>query len=385
MPKISEWSGNEHSRKALGNSTNQRLNDFCNCHKSIYIFGTGKIGTGFHNYLSQCNVPLEGFVTSVDFDDFRKIYMQGETGIVMGLSDENLSDVIPLINGVISDNDLFIADSEYRESIGYYNVEFIRDNLTLTVYLVSHCNLGCKGCAVFSPIACQDCYDYIQLESDFKQLKCLDLKIKTISFSGGEPYLHPNLFKILKSIRMLYPSAVIEIVTNGTLLKRLSKGQIDELVGLDILNRITMYPALRGEVEPFCRTADSAGIKYSIVDYEDTKYFTQFKLDMDESAPIYDFYNCHKYSRHQQYLNLFRGKIYRCGRPMAIRYFNEYFNTDFKVRDGDYLDIYKTTAEDIYKFKLSRAPFCAYHNSANYSLMEWGLSERKLEEWVHLG
>jgi len=125
------------------------------------------------------------------------------------------------------------------------------------------------------------------------------------------------------------------------------------------------------------------GLKYIIVNYDDSKLFTLFKLDLTDSAPNYDFYNCHKYTVNIRFLNFYKGKIFRCARPMLIPYFNEHFNTDFKVRDGDFIDIYKTTVEEIYSLKLTRAPFCGYHNSANYSLIEWGQTDRSIEEWVH--
>ena len=383
MGKIAEWSGNKHAEGMLLNHTNRRLNDFCNAHQAIYIYGAGKIGTGFKNYLEQCDVPFKGFVTSDTLSDFKKIYKQGETGIVMGLNDQNLGEVLPLINPFVSEQDLFVADSEYRERIGRFSVEYIRNHFALGIRLVSHCNLSCKSCLSFSPICRTDYYEHNELTKDLEQVKELGLPVKEFHFTGGEPYLHPDLFEIFKTTRKLFPDAIIKCITNGTLLNQLSEKQLSELVALRVINQITIYPGCSRDVESFCEKADNLGLDCNMITYEEKKWFTSFKLDEKGSAPENDFYNCHVYTVCAHIASLYRGKIYPCGRPVFIPYFNEYFNTDFKVRDGDFIDIHNTTPEEIYQFKLTRAPFCGYCNSANRELVEWGLSEQSIEEWVH--
>lgn len=382
MPKIDEWSGTEHSEIYLPNDTNRNLNEFCSAHKSVYIYGAGKIGTGFKNYLEQCDVPLVGFVTSDMLDDFRHIYKRGETGFVMGLSDKNLAEVMLLVQEFVPESDIFIAPSEYRERIGQFTVDYVRNNLGLCIYLVSHCNLNCKACKPFSAVARKDFYDYDDFVNDMKQLANMDLPVKYFNLTGGEPYLHPDLFKIFRMSRELYPDALFKCYTNGSLLKRLSDRQLKELIELDIITVITVYPPFADAVDAFCHVADDMGVKYSII-RDECKMFLSQKLNISGSAPKYVFYDCY-YGHSCRSVSMYKGKIYRCGRPMYIPYFNEYFGTDFKVREGDYLDIYDTTPEEIFKFKITRTPFCDYHNSEDYSLVEWGLSERKIEEWVHL-
>lgn len=383
MAKIDEWSGNEQTYGMISNDTNSKLNDFCNAHKLVYIYGAGKIGTGFKNYLEQCDVPLKGFITSDTLNEFMKLYRQGEIGVIIGMSDANLKEVMPLLSTLVSEDDLFVADTQYRETIGQFCIESVRDNLVLTIVLASHCNLNCKSCSAFSPVAHPDFYKYEDLEKDIKQIKSLGLKINSIRFTGGEPYLHPELFSIFKLLRMSFPSTELICVTNGMLLDKLSDAEIHELVGMDIINKITVYPPLRKQVNSFCLKAESNNAKYIRINLDETKNFTLRRFSLSKSAPKYDFYNCFCYKAFSS-IFLYKGKLYGCLRTALISSLNYMSDVKLTLVADDFIDIYKTTKTDIFKFKITRRPFCGYHNSANASIIEWDLSERKIEEWVNI-
>jgi len=382
MAKVAEWSGNAYSDKWHTDKTTGDLIDFCNSFDSIYIYGAGRIGTGFKNYLEQCDVPLRGFITSDTINEFKKIYKKDKAGVIIALSDENINEVIPLIKNIIAKENIFTAGSQYRERMGRYNIEYIRDNFKLGIRLVSHCNVNCKSCTAFSPICQEDYYEYTKLVKDFMQLQKLKLQVKTISLSGGEPYLHPRLFDILKITREIFPDAAIKCITNGTMLSRLNETQLKELHGLDVINQITVYPTCREIIEPFLQKADKYNLKYNIINYDETKHFINLQMDANEYAPKHDFIDC-PVTGDNPVLNFFKGKLYRCGRCLFAPHLNNYFNTDFIVSNDDFIDIYNTTLEEIYNFKITRTSFCNYCNSANRELVQWGLSERKIEEWVH--
>lgn len=383
MAKVGGWSANEYSRTFLSGDENRQLNEFCNAHKAVYIFGAGKIGTGFSRYLRQCDVPLKGFVTSDTFYEFKKLYRQGETGLVVGVSDKNLAEIMPLVKPIVAEQDIFIANSSYREKIRWNFVEFEK-KIGLCVYLVSHCNLGCKGCAVFAPVARPDVYEYEELKRDFTQVRKMGLQVETVNFSGGEPLLHPDLFRVFRFTRELLPDVQIKCCTNGILLRQFSDEQLEELCGLNVITQITVYPPCRNDVDAFCKKADELGLKYTLGDYEESRLFTFIMLDESESAPKYDFYNCPKFTDTRTIMFIYKGKIFKCKRPASIHILNEHFNTAFNVREGDFVDLYNTTPEKIFELKSKRTPFCGYCNSVNRSLFEWGLSERKIDEWVHI-
>lgn len=88
-------------------------------------------------------------------------------------------------------------------------------------HLINHCNLNCKVCDHFAPIAKpwhQPLNDFIEM---MKQLIiCVGKdKIKEIELYGGEPTLHENLYKIMMATKVLVlKETTIAIETNGILL-----------------------------------------------------------------------------------------------------------------------------------------------------------------------
>lgn len=94
--------------------------------------------------------------------------------------------------------------------------------ISVEVQLNTQCNLRCKHC-------CQPSYDKIMPVAQVKRiLKILnEKKVFEINLTGGEPFLHPNIFELIQLSAEKYNFATI-IITNGTLLteslvKRLSK------------------------------------------------------------------------------------------------------------------------------------------------------------------
>jgi hypothetical protein len=59
---------------------------------------------------------------------------------------------------------------------------------------VDHCNLNCKGCTAFSPVAEEKFMDVNMFERDCERLAELTGgKIELIDLLGGEPLLHPKI------------------------------------------------------------------------------------------------------------------------------------------------------------------------------------------------
>ena len=73
-----------------------------------------------------------------------------------------------------------------------------RKILDFEVHLADHCNLNCKGCFHFCPIADEKYPSVQSLENDFKRIyELANGKIGRIYLLGGEPLLHPELIKII--------------------------------------------------------------------------------------------------------------------------------------------------------------------------------------------
>src|SRR4030042_6742365 len=81
----------------------------------------------------------------------------------------------------------------------------------LEIHLTDHCNLNCRGCGHFSPIAEKRLADPIEHARDMLQLRKLFSKIHKIRLMGGEPLLHPWIESFVSSTRSCFPKADIRI------------------------------------------------------------------------------------------------------------------------------------------------------------------------------
>lgn len=93
----------------------------------------------------------------------------------------------------------------------------------LEFHLTDHCNLNCKGCAHYSPMASDHYADLYQLEKDLQRLAQLFRNIRLIRLMGGEPLLHPDVDRFIRTTRSAFPKSRIGIVTNGILLPQASQ------------------------------------------------------------------------------------------------------------------------------------------------------------------
>ena len=112
----------------------------------------------------------------------------------------------------------------------------------MTFYINSVCNLNCKGCAHFAPLAKSW---KIKLE-DFKNEANLISKLcepEQISILGGETLLHEDLDKILFCARKIFKNQKISFVTNGILLNNHFDEHLFASIKKNNINiRFSVYP-----------------------------------------------------------------------------------------------------------------------------------------------
>lgn len=91
--------------------------------------------------------------------------------------------------------------------------------LSFEVHLAEHCNLNCRGCDHFCPLAKPAYTDLNVFQRDFKRLSELfHMEAGEIHLLGGEPLLNPQVEEFCKIARKNFPKATINIITNGILL-----------------------------------------------------------------------------------------------------------------------------------------------------------------------
>lgn len=280
----------------------------------------------------------------------------------------------------------------------------------LTINITDHCNLNCKSCDTFSPLASPFYLNPQKLKSD---LECFckiveSNSIKKIGLMGGEPLLNKNLSYIINICRFYFPETVILLVTNGILLKEMNNYFWEILRKNNIILSVSVYP-INIDFKEIKDLADSNGIKvyFNKIKYDGNTYdyVTKNKLKGDNKfifpdnieysemiwqKPLLDlkgkqnpkvsFNKCH--NKKLVYTMLVNGKIYCCYMASQIHHFNNFFNTNLKITNKDFLDIYKVKKiEEIWDFLETPPQFCRNCKYAHYDEIEWDFSQKDIKEW----
>jgi len=130
----------------------------------------------------------------------------------------------------------------------------------LEMHLTTHCNLRCKGCSQFSPIADISFAKVSDHERDMKQLSILFSNIETIRLIGGEPLLHPEIEQFLNITRKYFVNSNICIATNGSLLQNMSESFWEACRINNIKINWTVYPPFFDKKNEILREVKDHGI-----------------------------------------------------------------------------------------------------------------------------
>lgn len=258
---------------------------------------------------------------------------------------------------------------------------------SVEVDIVSHCNLNCKSCTHFSPLAKPWYIDVEDFKSDIERLSQIlpDNRIGKLYILGGEPLLHSKIAEILTIARNTYKKLTITIITNGFLLPKMDKTfwLVCEKENIEI--EITKYPIQYDYSQIEKLIHDMKG-KVKIIYKGRTRFLKkkQYMLPIDDTGEqnrVESFKYCFMAGH---CINLSKGKLYTCSYAAFMDRFNAYFKKEIPVTEEDSVDIYQNYTTDEVIAKLSKPiPICCYCNvkSRTYG-NEWGVSKRKIDEWT---
>lgn len=257
-----------------------------------------------------------------------------------------------------------------------------RPLLFFNVEIVKHCNLNCRGCASFSPLADEK---YLELDDYIKDLECLsalaDGEVHHINILGGEPLLHPKVNEFLKVTREKFPVGIVRLITNGILLEEMNEEFWKTCRDYQITLAPTRYPiALNYDL--FEKKAKEEEVLFEYFGHV-SKYggWLHTKLELKGNRnEVHSFLNCWQANNCSMLEN---GKLYPCPVVENIKFINKKFDTNFHVSKRDYIDIYKVNSLDEIMDFLSRpVPFCRYCNTFQNKECDWGNSKRDIDEWT---
>jgi MoaA/NifB/PqqE/SkfB family radical SAM enzyme len=267
-----------------------------------------------------------------------------------------------------------------------------RKLLRFDVPIAEQCNLSCKGCLHFSPLAHKAFIDIEKYEMDCKKISELSNgELDELRLLGGEPLLNPQIIDIIKISRAYFPHCAIWIITNGTLLKNQPDEFWDCCRTNNILIRISVYPINLD----YAFIIDKAKAHDTRLEFSGKIISNNGKMEAAENLlwvkhpiDINGRQNPKKSNTLCGHSNtcfqLVDGKLYKCNRIAYIKYFNSYFNVNLEVTKDDYIDIYKAKDMDEILDKLRKpAPFCRYCKlDTLYNNVGWERSKKEISEWI---
>lgn len=258
-----------------------------------------------------------------------------------------------------------------------------RKLLRFNVDIVNHCNLNCKCCGHFSPLATPEFLDPNEFKRDLERIAHLTGGIiERLELMGGEPLLHPQLIDFITISRDLFQEAEINICTNGILLEKQSAVFYNACSSNRVSIAISNYP-----IKLPWNKINTIREVYKVNIYKVNSRNSNKRLwyknhrDLSGSQDVEsNFENC---PWGNNCVILEHGKLATCVMPFKAPYYNNYYHTDiFKVCPSDYIDIYRVeNIGVIMKFLSKPINFCRYCKPAEDELIEWGTSTKSIEEW----
>jgi sulfatase maturation enzyme AslB (radical SAM superfamily) len=247
-----------------------------------------------------------------------------------------------------------------------------------------HCNLDCKGCCTYSPLASEQFYDIKEFENDVKRLAELtNGTVDRLHLIGGEPLLHPQICDCIAIARKYIKKGEVIIFTNGILLASQPDAFWQACADNNAAINVTRYP-LNIDWRPVNEKAAQYSVATKWADFhgKKAKILRKFTLDCSGQHNAKDSFSmCIMANRCPHLMN---GKLYTCTTPIFIKFFNSEFNENLQVGDQDYLDIYKVhDMDEVFDWIRKPVPFCRYCATREMQFgIKWERSKRERSEWT---
>lgn len=259
----------------------------------------------------------------------------------------------------------------------------VRKKLKFEVHITEHCNLNCKYCNHFSPIAKEEYLSLEEYKSDLKRLSDLfNGEMKQIKLLGGEPLLHPQIIEFVTATRKYFPNGEIKILTNGILLPKMKDEFWRVCHETGTIVYYTKYP-IKLDIDKISQQASKYNVPLEIFNMEDNiKTLIHEPIDLEgKQNAVKNFYDCY---RSNYCITLKHGKIYTCHRAAHMHLLNEYFGENIPLDERNGINIYKAqTGQEILEYLTKPIPMCAYCDRANITTNhKWEISQKEKREFV---
>lgn len=258
-----------------------------------------------------------------------------------------------------------------------------RKKLRFEVHLTEHCNLNCKYCFHFSPLAREEYLDLEEYKKDLGRLaELFDGKMQLITLLGGEPLLHPHIIEFVRVTREYFPIGKINILSNGILLQNMSDRFWKTCRETNTQVSYTRYP-IHIDEEKIEKKAREFQVSLHIDNIDDgIKKMVHEPIDIKGNQDAYkNFYDCY---RSNLCITLKHSVLYTCLKPAHIHIFNEYFHENIPIDERNGINIFQAeSGQEILEYLTKPIPMCAYCDRKNNTPgHDWAISKKEKREFV---
>ena len=249
----------------------------------------------------------------------------------------------------------------------------------LDIHIVDHCNLKCRCCAHFAPVAAPFFIARKDLEAQYQRIRpVFDQIFDSIHLLGGEPLLHPELPEILKLTRRYFQKEEIQIITNGILLASMPEEFWSCCREEKITIVITRYP-ISLPFEKILKKAKEEQVNCFTVAGGES--FIHHYLDPDgRQDPALSRKKCRFGGTCVQLRN---GRLYPCAQAAYANILNQAFHLEFEQKEEDGIEPEKiTSGRSFRKWLRTPIPFCRYCSTQKEHWVSWERSRMEREEWI---
>lgn len=252
--------------------------------------------------------------------------------------------------------------------------------LRLEFVVTDWCNLNCKGCTHYSPLAPKEFEEKDRLLHAISELgrKC-GKGVESAYLIGGETLLYPDIKDAMRALRAAFPSQNLYIFTNGLPLPKMDS-EFWELAGdLKFIIALTLYP-IKFDYDAVIDLCKEKGVAVEVFGDRSLKEsFFRFALDPKKKQNgRLSHFKCYN----RGCVSVIGNRIYPCSISGCVYHLNKSHGTDFRHEKGDWLEIDEVRNEkDIRRLRDKPVPFCSYCILPP-SEVTYGPSKRDVSEWV---
>lgn len=258
--------------------------------------------------------------------------------------------------------------------------ELRRMPLRLEFVVTDHCNLNCRGCTHYSPLADEEFVDSELLERSIRHLgHTCGMQTDSVYIIGGEPLLYPGLRNAMRAMAEAFPTSRKYIFTNGLAVRAMSDDFYREMVASDFTMAMTRYP-VSYDYDAAIAWCRSKGANVEVfADRSAPNTFFRFPLDPNKRQNGHiSHFKCYNIGC----TSVIGDKIYPCSISGCVAHLNKAFGTRFEHTEGDWLNVFDVRSATEIKHLISRpVPFCSYCIQPPIARPH-ALSERRADEWI---